>query len=295
MSVRRKSNWYVYFISFGIAMAFAVAAIIAFRWYLFPENNEPTGLNPSGGVADNFHPSAEHNFNSLIMLSDKSSDNPDLFMLVEFSAVENRLAVVPMPNGISVPTEGRSLPNVYAAQGPRKVVSVLESILKIECDSYIQLDRSGFLDIVSTFGNVNYGIMKTLIIYDGSMVETLNAGTQRLAAESMFRLAMFAEYADGESYRFSSIGQMFADLINQNYRTIDGSLMDNFFAQIVKDAETDLTEEKYKKYKPALLYAIEYSSSPAEYYVPYGEYTEDGGFVISENSKITIRQRAGLE
>lgn len=295
MSVRRKSNWYVYFISFGIAMAFAVAAIIAFRWYLFPENNEPTGLNPSNGLADNFHPSAEHNFNSLIMLSDKTSDNPSLFMLVEFSAVERRLAVVPMPNGISVPTEGRSLPNVYAAQGPGKVVSVLEGILKIECDSYIRLDRTGFLDIVSTFGNVNYEIMKTQIIYDGSMVETLNAGTQRLAAESMFRLAMLAEYPEGESYRFSSIGQMFGDLINQNYRTIDGFLMDNFFDQIINEAETNLTEEKYTKYKPALLYAINYSSSPAEYYVPYGEYTDDGGFVISENSIITIRQRAGIE
>lgn len=295
MSVRRKSNWYVYFISFGIAMAFAVAAIIAFRWYLFPENNEPTGLNPSNGLAENFHPSAEHNFNSLIMLSDKTSDNPSLFMLVEFSAVERRLAVVPMPNGISVPTEGRSLPNVYAAQGPGKVVSVLENILKIECDSYIRLDRTGFLDIVSTFGNVNYEIMKTQIIYDGSVVETLNAGTQRLAAESMFRLAMLAEYPEGESYRFSSIGQMFGDLINQNYRTIDGFLMDNFFDQIINEAETDLTKEKYTKYKPALLYAINYSSSPAEYYVPYGEYTEDGGFVISENSIITIRQRAGIE
>lgn len=295
MSVRRKSNWYVYFISFGIAMAFAIAAIIAFRWYLFPENNEPTGLNLSNDVAQNFHPSAEHNFNSLIMLSDKSSDNPNLFMLVEFSAVEKRLAVVPMPNGISVPTEGRSLPNVYAAQGPQKVVSVLENILNIECDSYIRLDRTGFLDIVSTFGNVNYEIMKTQIIYDGSLVETLNAGTQRLAAESMFRLAMLAEYPEGESYRFSSIGQMFGDLINQNYRTVDGFLMDNFFEQIIKEAETDLTKEKYTKYKPALLYAINYSSSPAEYYVPYGEYTEDGGFVISENSKITIRQRAGIE
>lgn len=295
MSVRRKSNWYVYFIAFGIAMAFAIAAIIAFRWYLFPEDSKPTGITQSG-VPENFRPTAEHNFCSVIMIGDKPSANPELFLLIEFSAVENRMAVVPIPNGISVPTEGRSLPNVCAAQGEGKVVSVLENVLNINCDSYVRLDRTGFQNLVSIFGNVNYDVIKTMIIFDGSEAETLNVGTHRLAAESIFRLAMLAEYAEGESYRFSSIGQMFADLINQNFRTIDENFMDTFFNAIVDEAQaTDLNRDKYDNHKKALQYTINYASSPAEYYVPYGEYTNDGGFIIAENSKTTIRQRAGLE
>ena len=295
MSVRRKSNWYVYFIAFGIAMAFAIAAIIAFRWYLFPEDSKPTG-NTQSGVTENFKPTAEHNFCSVIMVSDNPSANPELFLLIEFSAVENRLAVVPIPNGISVPTEDRSLPNVCAAQGEKKVVSVLENILNIDCDSYVRVDRTGFQNLISIFGNVSYEVLKTMIIYDGSEAETLNIGTHRLAAESIFRLAMLAEYSEGESYRFSCIGQMFADLINQNYRTMDSHFIATFFNAIVNEAQaTDLTDEKYNKYKDAIKYTIEYASSPAEYYVPYGEYTSDGGFIIAENSIITIRQRAGLE
>lgn len=295
MSVRRKSNWYVYFIAFGIAMAFAIAAIIAFRWYLFPEDSKPTGITAS--MSENFRPTAEHNFCSVIMIGDKPSGNPELFILLEFSAVENRIAVVPLPNGISVPTEGRSLPNVYAAQGEGKVVSVLENILNITCDSYVRVDRTGFINLISIFGNVSYDVMKTMIIYDGSEAETLKVGTHRLAAESMFRLAMLAEYNEGESYRFSSIGQMFADLVNQNYRTIDEHFMNTFFNAIVDEAQsTNLNTGKYNKYKDALWYTIQYAqSSPAEYYVPYGEYTIDGGFIIAENSKTTIRQRAGLE
>lgn len=295
MSVRRKSNWYVYFTAFGIAFAFAVAAIIAFRWYLFPEDSKLTGATQSG--VEKFIPTAEHNFCSVVMIGDKPSGNPELFILLEYSAEENRIAVVPMPNGISIPAEGRSLPNVCAAQGEGKVVSVLENALGITCDSYVRVDRAGFMSLVSMIGNVNYEVIKTMIIFDGAEAETLNTGTHRLAAESMFRLAMLAEYNEGESYRFSSIGQMFADLINQNYRTMDESFLYSCFNSILDDAQsTDLTEEKYNKHKDALLNTIEYAqSSPAEYYVPYGEYTSDGGFIIAENSKITIRQRAGLE
>lgn len=294
MSVRRKSNWYIYFIAFGIAMAFAIVAIFAFRWYLFPEHSDPTGLNPSGGVADDFRPTSEHNFNSMIMISDKTSDNPELFILVEYSAVENRIAIVPIPNGISIPPEGRSLPNVYAAQGGNKVVSIIEDIVGIEIDSFVRFDRSGFLNVVSSFGNVNYEVIKFMIIRDGTEAETLNVGTHRLAAETIFRLAMFAEYDEGESYRFSNVGQMFADLINQNFRTLDSSLMDSFFDMIMRDTETNLSEEKYKSHKAALLNTVEYGVNPAEYYVPYGEYNGDGGFVLAENSITTIRQRAGL-
>lgn len=295
MSVRRRSNWYIYFIAFAIAMIFALVTIFAFKWYLFPEDSDPTGLTPSGDVAENFRPTAEHNFNSMVMLSDGVSGNPELFILVEYSAVENRLAFVPIPNGISIPKEGRSLPNVYAAQGSGKVVSVIEDILQIKCDSYVKFDRYSFIDLLKMFGNVNYETMKSLTIRDGFEVETLSVGVHRLAAESVFRLALLAEYTEGESYRFSSIGQMFSDLINQNFHGVDSSLLDQYAELIIENTETNLTVDKYTKYKAALLNTIDHGGSPAEYYVPYGDYNEDGGFVIAPNSLNTIHQRAGLD
>lgn len=294
MSVRRKSNWYIYFIAFAIAMTFAMVAIFAFRGYLFPEDTAQTGVNASNGGDEYFRPTAEHNFNSMIMLSDKTSDNPELFILVEYNAVDGRIAIIPVPNGISVPPEGRSLPNVYAAQGGGKVVSVIEDIIGIEIDSFVRFDRMGFMRLISSFGNVEYEVVKFMIVYDGAEAETLNVGTHRLTAETIFRLAMFAEYDEGESYRFSNIGQMFADLINQNYRSVDGSMLDNFFDMIMNDTETDLTDKKYTDHRQALLYTIEYSDDPAEYYVPYGEYADNGAFTLAENSIISIRQRAGL-
>lgn len=77
MSVRRKSNWYIYFIAFGIALAFAIVAMIAFNWYLFPEDSRTTGITPNGELNDKFKPTEEDGFNIITMLSDGGSDVPD--------------------------------------------------------------------------------------------------------------------------------------------------------------------------------------------------------------------------
>ncbi len=294
MSVRRKSNWYIYFIAFGIALAFAIVAMIAFNWYLFPEDSRTTGITPNGELNDKFKPTEEDGFNIITMLSDGGSDVPGLFMLVEYNAVDSRLAFIPLPNEISIKQEGRTLSNVYAAQGGGKVISVIKDIVGVECDSYIKMDRACFVELVNVFGNVNYEVLKTVNIRDGAELVTLDVGTHRLDAETMFGLAMYGDYNEGESYKANCTGQMFADLINQNYRIVDSSLLNSYFDIIMNGAETDLTEEKFLAHRQALLYSVQYGVYPGEYYVPYGETTEADGFVIAENSIITIKQKAGL-
>ena len=117
MAVKRKSNWYIYFISFAIALIFAIAAIFAFRWYLFPEDSNPVGLDKTGELTDDFRPTSELSFNMLAMLADRESDIPSLFMLIEYNAMEKVITIVPLPGGISMPGVGRTLPNVSAVQG----------------------------------------------------------------------------------------------------------------------------------------------------------------------------------
>ncbi len=296
MAVRRKSNWYVYLIAFVIALTFAFAAIVAFQWYLFPEETDSVGLNKNGELTADFRPSAEYNFNAVLMLSDGSGDIPELFMMASYSAVENRLVFIPLPNGVSMPSEGRTLQNVYAAQGGAKVSDVIENAVGVKCDFYVALDRQGFITLVSSFGNLEYDVSKTMIINDGVVAQTLNAGKQRLDAETIFRLAMKADFGEGESYRFNYIGSMLSDLINQNFRVLDGNsrLMDSYFKMIMDFSQTNLTDEYYRAHKAALLNTAEYGVLPAEYYVPYGDYSDDGSFVIAENSVTTIKQKAGL-
>lgn len=294
MTVHRKSNWYVYLLAFGITAAFVVMAIFAFKWYLFPDNTEEVGANKTVEYGENFRPTAEYNFNLIAMLSDAASDAPDLFTLVEYNAVENRLIFIPLPSGISVEKEERTLTNIYAALGGDGVVSAIQNAVGVPCDCYVKLDRRSFCDLVSSFGNVEYTIRKTIIVTDGISKETFNAGSRLIFAESIFRLMMIADFEEGESFRYNCVGELLSELINQNFRDLDTSVMDTLYEMIVEDGETNLGETLYRSRKRALLNTIEYGSYPAEFYIPYGEYSENGAFKISDNSVLSIRQKAGL-
>lgn len=295
MTVHRKSNWYIYLLAFGIAAVFAVMAIIAFKWYLFPENTEQVDLNKNGELTEDFKPTAEYNFNIVTMLSDSGTDNPELFVMVTYNAVNSRIVFIPIPAGISVEKDERTLTNIYASQGGEGVISALENVFGVRCDCYIKLDRQGFRDVLTSFGNVEYNIQKTLIVKDGMEIETFNAGNRFLTAESVFRLMMKADFQEGESYRFNIVGDLLSQTINQNYREVDTTSLDASFHMLMEVAETNLTENLYRSKKAALLYSVEYGVNPGEFYVPYGEFTEDGAFKIAENSVISVRQRAGLE
>lgn len=295
MTVHRKSNWYVYLLAFGITAAFVIMAIFAFKWYLFPDNTQEVGAGNNGELTDDFHPTDEYNFNIVTMLSDSSSDAPELFTLVSYNAVGNRLIFIPLPSGISVGREERTLPNIYAAQGGEGVITAIANAVGVRCDCYIKMDRSSFCDLVSAFGNVEYNVQKTIMVRDGAELETFNAGSRLITGESIFRLMMIADFEEGESFRFNCVGEILSELINQNFRDVDTSLMETYYQMIMDNAETNLTELLYRSRKAALLNTIEYGSNPGEFYIPYGEYTDDGGFKISENSVTSIRQRAGLE
>ena len=295
MYVRRKSNWYIYFIAFGITMAFVIMAIFAFKWYLFPEDSQNTVNNKvTGELTDDFRPTAEHSFNLLGMVSEGVNDSPDFFYMAEYNAPENSLTFVPLPNGISVGSEGRTLPNVYAAQGGMEVIKAVENETGIRCNVFVKMDRLSFEDLLTSFGNIEYDLQKTIVVTEGGEITTFNSGRHLLTSEEVYKLIIKANYDEGESYRFKIAGEIFSELINQNYHNIDSGLLDTYFDIIMKNSETNLTESVYKMHKAALLNTITYGISPAEFYIPYGEYSDDGGFKIAENSIISIKQKAGL-
>ncbi|MBP0983167.1 MAG: LCP family protein [Oscillospiraceae bacterium] len=294
MAVRRKSNWYIYLIAFGITLAMIIMAIVSFRDFLFPETQE-TGLTVDGELSDDFVPDAGMSLSVMTMISDGENDMPELFIIAAYNAVENRLTFIPVNNGIALVRTGRTLPNIYAAQGGEGVVDAVSNECGINFDGYIRFDRSSLVDLIALYGNVEYDVAKTLLISDGTDVEPINSGRQNFTAEMVYRYIMFAEFDEGESYRYNMICSLLIELINQNVSFVDSSLLDNFAKQIMERAETNLTEEIYLAHKAAMLNTVQYGINPAEYYVPYGEYNGDGSFTISENSVLTIRQKSGQD
>ena len=89
---------------------------------------------------------------------------------------------------------------------------------------------------------------------------TFNSGRNLLTSEEVFQLVYRAEYDEGESYKFRTAADIFAELINQNYRHLNGSLLDTYYGMIVNSAETNLTEQLYKAHKAALLNTVRRSA-----------------------------------
>lgn len=67
MAVRRRSNWYIYFIAFGITLAMIIMAIVSFRGFLFPESQE-TGLTVDGELSEDFVPESGMNMAVMTMI-----------------------------------------------------------------------------------------------------------------------------------------------------------------------------------------------------------------------------------
>ena len=294
MAVRRKSNWYIYLIAFGITLAMIIMAVISLKDFIFPDNQQ-TGLFADGTLSEDFVPDSSMNLPVLTMISDSDSDMPSLFVMASYNAVEDRLLYVPLTNSLTVGTDGRTLPNIYAAQGGSGAAKAVSDVLGIKFDGYIRFNRDNLENLMTTFGNVEYDVSKTILINDGAEVEAINSGKQIFTSERLFRYIMFADFGEGESYRFNMIGSILIELFNQNVSYIDSSLLDTYASEIINKTETDLTEQQYVASKAAMLNTIQYGINPAEYYVPYGEYGDDGSFTISDNSIQTIRQKIGQD
>lgn len=294
MSVRRRSNWYIYLIAFGIALAFAIMVIFTFRGFLFPEETEPVGLTSTGELAEDFKPDSSMNYNLLTMIADDGGF-PELFIVCSYNAVDSRLTYVTIPNSICVTHEGRDLPNVYAAKGGEGVITAIENEIALRCNGYVLFERSEFINLFTAFGNVECEVPKTMLVNDNGEIETYNQGTQMFTAEKAYRYIMLADFEDGESYRFNMIGNLLSQLMNQNISYIDSSLLDTYVSALFTETQNNLAPEDYTRCKAALLNTILYTANPAEYYVPYGVYAEDGSFTISDNSITTIKQKAGIE
>lgn len=294
MSVRRRSNWYIYLLAFLIALAFALLVVFAFRSYLFKEPAEEAGLTSAGELSETFTPSQKHNFNIVAMLGEDKQKAPELFVLAIYNAPENTVSFVPLPFGLSVHSEGRNLPNVYAAKGGQGVADAVAGATGLSIDGYAYLDRQGFDDLATSVGNVQYDVPKTIIYTDGKASGTINSGTQLMSADTVYSYIMLAEFED-ENERFNAICDILCELINQNYGFADSSLLDTWAKLIMNNADTNISAELYTAKKPALLNTILYGSSPATYYILYGEHDADGGYTISQTSVKTLRQKAGLE
>jgi anionic cell wall polymer biosynthesis LytR-Cps2A-Psr (LCP) family protein len=286
--LRRRSNWYIYLISFAATFAALGMVILAFQDILFPVSTSTQTTDRFGS----FIPSDELDVTVLFMMGDNQGSIPSKYMLMNYRPADEIIVLVPLSEStrVTVGSSSGKLTDLYRQGGASRVVEGIKTTLGIECEFYVQFDRSSFTSFTAPFGEIQVNVP-----YDftaGGI--TLRSGDHRLAGADLFVYMMFANFPQaGEEFELVITGTAMSALINTNLRNLDPQIIQEAFNSVYNNASTNLTFRDYSNYQRALVYTSQNSFNPAVYYLPAGEYNA-GEFVLSNQSIADILNRFNL-
>jgi len=284
--VRRKSNWYIYFISFAATFALLSLLILAFWSKLIPEKQKTAA---AGQGTYGYMPEEELNINILFMLGQSKGVIPDYFLLMNYRPRDEKVTLIPLKQETYVSGGGKSgkLTDMYRQGGIESIIKGIETTFRIEIGCYIKFDKNSFVNFISMFGDVPVNIPFNL--EDKGSGVAFTAGLSQLSGADLYEYITFPQYGgESEDYRLVAIGSSLAALIKNNTRDLSSEVIQSMFNKIINTADTDLTFADFLIYQKALSYNSENGFDPPSYYIPFGEYNEKGAFVVSEEAKNTI-------
>lgn len=288
-TVKRRSNWYIYLLTFIISFAALSFVVWNMRDLIFPVSTVPV-VSSSGRI--DYRPDASYNTNVLFMLSEIKGGVPDYYMLANYRPRDEVVVLVPVKANLYsvVGNVKGSLSEIYKTGGASGVIYALNNALDIEFNNYIKFDKSSFMDFIDLIGRVPVNIPYTL--KHEELVFT--AGSEDLTGERLYSYLTFPEFNEGEDYRCVVHGSAISNFINNNSRNLTVTQLQSFFNKILNTTDTNFEFADFTKNQQAYLYNTQNSYNMAEYYIPYGETNESGYFIISDSSKAAIKDRFGL-
>lgn len=293
MSVKRKSNWYIYIITFIITAALLSLVVWKIWDYLFPAKETVT--TNASGITD-FRPDASNNMTVLLMLSEEKAAIPEYYMLVSYRPKDEVISLVPLRSDIYATEGGVSgnLMQIYQKNGSQGVMYAMENLFDVKCDFYVKFDKYSFIELANFGGTVSVNIPYTLTDPETGDLD-FASGTQILDGEQLYKYITYKNFTEGIEYTNVVLGSVISSMINQNFRGLTTTDLQTIANMIINNADTDFKFDDYTARQKAFLYTTENTYNPAEYYIPYGESDEHGSFILSENSVLTIRDRMGIE
>ncbi|MCL2071220.1 MAG: LCP family protein [Oscillospiraceae bacterium] len=286
--LRRRSNWYIYLISFAATTVLLGLLILAFWEVLFPVNNTNRPSDPWG----EYLPGEEANATVLFMMGDSQGSVPNNFMLLNYRPRDAVIALIPLSENTRVTGDNKTgkLGELYSQGGARLVMAGIKDTIGVDCDYYVHFDRVSFTGFTAPLGEIRVNVP---FFFEGGGIE-LNTGEHHLPGGDLFLYMNYADFPNaGDDYNLVIMGSAITTLINSNGRHLDSETIQELFNKILNTANTDLTFRDFTDYQRALLYTSENSVNPAIYYVPSGHYEHDD-FIISPQSIANIHNRFDL-
>ena len=285
---RRKSNWYIYLISFVIASAIAAMVMSIFWDVIFPQRE---ASNYSGIRTD--IPDASNNIKILFMLSEEKAGAPNRYLLMSYQPADEAIICIPIRSDMEAAVGSRrgTLTQLYTDGGVQTVLYAIEGTMGVKCDSYVKFDRDSFVSMMDTLGRVSVSCAYDVLAADGSVL--FESGNHSMNGTNLYTYISYDNPAYGDDYQSLVLGSAAVSIFNSNLRGLSATVIQSYFTKLMNTTDTNLTLEDYTKRQQAFLFTSTESYNPARYYIPYGD-MGDGVFVLADSSRETIRERLKL-
>ena len=140
----------------------------------------------------------------------------DTMMLVHLNASRDAITVVGIPRDswVDIPGEGENKINAaYAYGGPQLAVQTVESATNVRIDHYVEIDFSGFVDVVDALGGIEVCLPEP--ITDEKAKLDMAAGTHQVDGHEALAFARTRKTSGGDLDRIDRQQQVMAALLDK--------------------------------------------------------------------------------
>ncbi|TQN30375.1 LytR family transcriptional attenuator [Haloactinospora alba] len=144
----------------------------------------------------------------------------DTMMLVHVNSDRDRVEVVALPRDswVDIPEHGPNKINAsYAFGGPSLAVRTVESATDVRIDHYVEVDFSGFVDVVDTLDGIEVCLSQP--ITDPKADLDMAAGTHRVGGTEALAFARTRKTAGGDFDRIDRQQQVMSALLDKAMST----------------------------------------------------------------------------
>ncbi len=213
---------------------------------------------------------------------------------------EGDILIVPVPSTTlaTVGSMSGTMSALFESGGMDYLITAVESVFDIECDSYIKITNDGWRSLVEYTGGVTSYSFPEELYYrneDTDELTSFSAGpaNRTLWGDDIRRIITYPLYSNGEQTRISVIGELSVSLINSAFTTHAEDIkvnLQNIFNTIFNNSDTDITTRSFETMRPAYEHLLDTETTPATYRLPRGTWDGNDFFTPSEEFKTELKE-----
>ena len=295
MNKRRRSNWYIYVITFVVTglLLILVSSILLKSFY--DSQDKDATVNVSQNQTAIFTPDSTYDFSVLVTLSADNDKTPDKYMTITYIAKNNTFVLMPyLPNAVI--DGGNTIKQIWEQSGEAEVAKQLSSKTGLSINKYIRFTKSTLTELFDMVGNTTLTVPSE-IKYENkkdNTVTIIKQGTQIFTAEQMYAYLTLPDYGvKDELYPCKLNATVISSFIDQNFIGTSSKTLDEYINFIINFTNTNIEQSDYDAKVKAIVYTLSQNkSSVTDFYIPYGDKSGDD-YIIDDNSWNSAKKALG--